>query len=41
MSALPLISICITTYNHEKFLAQALDSVLMQQGDFVLEVLAG
>ena len=25
-----LISVCITTYNHEKFLAQALDSVLMQ-----------
>jgi glycosyltransferase involved in cell wall biosynthesis len=41
MSALPLISICITTYNHEAFLAQALDSVLMQQGDFVLEVLVG
>lgn len=36
-----LISVCITTYNHEKFLAQALDSVLMQQGDFVLEVLVG
>jgi glycosyltransferase involved in cell wall biosynthesis len=41
MSALPLISVCITTYNHEKFLAQALDSVLMQRGDFALEVLVG
>lgn len=36
-----LISVCITTYNHEKFLAQALDSVLMQQGDFRLEILLG
>ncbi|MBK8102685.1 MAG: glycosyltransferase [Cellvibrionales bacterium] len=41
MPTQPLISVCITTYNHEKFLAQALDSVLMQQGDFVLEVLVG
>ncbi len=41
MPVQPLISVCITTYNHEKFLAQALDSVLMQQGDFTLEVLVG
>lgn len=39
--ALPLISVCITTYNHERFLAQALDSVLMQQGNFSLEILLG
>jgi len=36
-----LISVCITTYNHERFLAQALDSVLMQQGNFRLEILLG
>jgi len=36
-----VISVCITTYNHEKFIAQALDSVLSQQGDFVLEILVG
>lgn len=37
----PLISVCITTYNHEKFITKALDSVLMQQGDFTLEILVG
>ncbi|HSC74750.1 MAG TPA: glycosyltransferase [Pseudomonadales bacterium] len=37
----PLISVCITTYNHEKFIAQALDSVLMQRGHFTLEILVG
>lgn len=41
LPGLPLVSVCITTYNHEKFLAQALDSVLMQRGDFVLEILLG
>lgn len=37
----PVISVCITTYNHEKFIAQALNSVLEQQGDFELEILVG
>jgi glycosyltransferase involved in cell wall biosynthesis len=37
----PVISVCITTYNHEKFIVQALDSVLSQQGHFVLEILVG
>ncbi len=41
MSSRPLVSVCIATYNHERFLAQALDSVLMQQGDFTLEILLG
>jgi glycosyltransferase involved in cell wall biosynthesis len=40
-TSVPLISVCITTYNHEKYIAKALDSVLMQQGNFVLEVLVG
>ena len=37
----PKISVCITTYNHEKFISQALDSVLMQKTDFDFEVLVG
>ena len=35
------VSICITTYNHEKFIAQAMESVLMQQVDFDYEILIG
>lgn len=38
---LVLISVCITAYNHQAFIAQALDSVLMQRGDFALEILVG
>ena len=37
----PKVSVCITTYNHEKFISQALDSVLMQKTDFEFEVLVG
>ena len=37
----PKVSVCITTYNQEKFISQALDSVLMQKTDFDFEVLIG
>ena len=37
----PKVSICITAYNHEKFISQALDSVLMQKTDFEFEILIG
>ncbi len=37
----PKVSVCITAYNHEKFISQALDSVLMQETDFDFEVLIG
>jgi len=37
--AAPLVSVCMLTYNHEPFLRQALDSVLMQQTDFDFEIL--
>lgn len=36
---MPDISICCTCYNHEKFIAQALESMLMQKGDFTYEIL--
>ncbi|WP_194778167.1 glycosyltransferase family 2 protein [Pararhodonellum marinum] len=35
------LSVWITTYNHEAFIAQALDSVLMQQTDFDFEIVIG
>ena len=28
-SSIPLVSICTITYNHEKYIAEALDSFLM------------
>jgi len=35
------ISICTVTYNHGPYLAQAIEGVLMQKGDFVLEMIVG
>lgn len=35
------ISVFITTYNHENYIAQCLESILAQQGDFQLEVIVG
>ena len=35
----PLVSICSITYNHERFISQALDSFLMQITDFPFEVI--
>jgi glycosyltransferase involved in cell wall biosynthesis len=37
----PKVSIVIITYNHERFIAQALDSVLMQRVDFAFEIVVG
>lgn len=36
-----LLSVIVTTYNHEKYIAQALDSILQQKVDFPIEVLVG
>ena len=35
------ISVAIVTYNHEKYIKQALDSILKQKGDFKLEIIVG
>ena len=35
----PKVSVCIITYNHEKYIRQCLDGVLMQETDFPIEVL--
>ncbi len=35
----PLVTICIITYNHERSIAQAIDSVLMQVIDFKVEII--
>ncbi len=36
---IPLVSICTITYNHEQYIAEALDSFLMQKTDFSFEIL--
>lgn len=35
----PLVSVVIITYNHEKYIKQCLDGVLMQQASFSFEIL--
>jgi glycosyltransferase involved in cell wall biosynthesis len=36
---IPLVSVCIFTYNYEKYLHQAVDSIVKQQCDFSFEIL--
>jgi len=38
MGGKPMVSVCVFAYNHEKFLAQALDSVLAQEVCFDIEI---
>lgn len=33
------ISVCCTCYNHEKYISQALESILAQKGNFTIEIL--
>lgn len=35
------VSVCVITYNHEAFIAQAIESVLMQRADFAYELVIG
>src|SRR6478752_3440632 len=37
----PKVSVCIPTYNHEAYIAQAVESVLEQRTNFGVEVLIG
>jgi len=35
----PLVSICCITYNHEKYIGDAIESFLMQETDFPFEII--
>ena len=35
----PLVSVCVITYNHEKYIRQCLDGILMQKVNFPYEIL--
>lgn len=37
----PLVSISVVTYNHDKYIKQCLDGILMQQTNFEFEILLG
>lgn len=40
-STKPKVSVCIPTYNHEQFIRQTLDGILMQKTDFDIEIVIG
>ena len=35
----PLVSICLITYKHEKYIGQAIDGILMQEVNFPYEII--
>lgn len=37
----PLVSVCVQTYQHVKFISKCLDGILMQKTDFPFEVILG
>ncbi|MGM0520098.1 MAG: glycosyltransferase [Campylobacterota bacterium] len=37
----PVVSVCCITYNHEKYIEEAIDSFLMQETDFPFEIVIG
>lgn len=37
----PLVSVCIQTYNHEKYIKECLDSILLQKTNFDFEIILG
>ena len=36
-----MLSVVMTTYNHERYIAQAIESVLRQQTSFRIEIVVG
>lgn len=41
MNSVPMLSIYVATYNHEKYITKALDSIFMQKTQYSFEVLVG
>jgi glycosyltransferase involved in cell wall biosynthesis len=39
--ATPLVSVCVPTFNHAKFIRSCLESILIQETDFPFEILIG
>jgi Glycosyltransferases involved in cell wall biogenesis len=37
----PLVSVCCITYNHEPYIAQAIEGMLMQKTDLPIELIIG
>ncbi|MCE5348302.1 MAG: GNAT family N-acetyltransferase [Bacteroidales bacterium] len=37
----PLLSVCVITYNHEQFIAQSFEGILMQKTNFDFEIVVG
>jgi glycosyltransferase involved in cell wall biosynthesis len=40
-TGVPMVSVAMVTYNHEKYIAQAIESVLMQETTFPIELIIG
>jgi glycosyltransferase involved in cell wall biosynthesis len=40
-NSVPLVTICVQTYQHEPFIKKCLESVLMQQANFPFEIIIG
>lgn len=38
---IPLVSVCMITFNHEKYISEAIDGVLMQKTNFPFELIIG
>jgi glycosyltransferase involved in cell wall biosynthesis len=41
MKNTPKVSVCVPTFNHEKFIAQTIEGALMQKTDFEFEIVIG
>ncbi|MCF8333442.1 MAG: glycosyltransferase [Bacteroidales bacterium] len=41
VTAKPVVSVCVQTYQHADYIGQCLDSILMQKTDFPFEILVG